>query len=134
MYKTLISLSLLAALALLVFGCEKKPAATETGKDMSMVASDDDTAAAPAFLCAKCGQIKASATCCKPGAEKCAKCGLAKGSPACCKHLDFSKGDAKVCSHCGQVKGSDKCCAAGAEKCPKCGLNKGSVGCCKIKL
>jgi len=36
-------------------------------------------------LCAKCGQIKGSAACCKPGATTCATCGLAKGSPGCCK-------------------------------------------------
>jgi hypothetical protein len=36
-------------------------------------------------LCARCGQIKGSAACCKPGAEKCPKCGLDKGSPGCCR-------------------------------------------------
>jgi len=36
-------------------------------------------------LCAKCGQIKGSDLCCKPGAVKCDKCGKDKGSPGCCK-------------------------------------------------
>ena len=101
--------------ALFVAGCEKK--------------SD---AAAGTVLCAQCGQVKDSAQCCNPDAEKCVGCNLAKGSPACCKHLDFSKGDVKLCSPCGQVKGSAKCCAADAEKCPKCNLAKGSPGCCAI--
>ncbi|TAN38027.1 MAG: hypothetical protein EPN23_03500 [Verrucomicrobia bacterium] len=40
-------------------------------------------AVAPQEICAKCGEIKGSAKCCQPGAEKCAKCGLDKGSPGC---------------------------------------------------
>ena len=36
-------------------------------------------------LCGKCGQVKGSEKCCKPGAEKCPMCGLDKGSPGCCR-------------------------------------------------
>jgi len=32
--------------------------------------------------CKGCGEVKGSATCCKPAA-KCAACGLHKGSPGC---------------------------------------------------
>lgn len=32
-------------------------------------------------LCPKCGEIKGTAKCCKPGAKKCLKCGLNKGIP-----------------------------------------------------
>ena len=98
-----------------VVGCEKKAAA-----------KPDVT------LCAKCGQVKGSDTCCAPDAQKCTGCGLAKGSTACCQGVDFSKGDVTLCAKCGETKGSDKCCKPDAEKCPKCGLAKGSVGCCKI--
>ena len=35
-------------------------------------------------LCDKCGQIKGSKLCCKPGAEKCPKCKKDKGLPGCC--------------------------------------------------
>jgi hypothetical protein len=83
-------------------------------------------------LCHKCGEIKGSDKCCKPGAEKCAKCGLDKGSPGCCR-LAGAKGDVCLCTYCGEIKGSDKCCKPGAEKCTKCGLDKGSPGCCRIK-
>ena len=33
--------------------------------------------------CAKCGEAKGSANCCKQGVAKCAKCGLNAGSPGC---------------------------------------------------
>ena len=84
-----------------------------------------------AKLCGKCGLIKGSAKCCKPGA-KCGKCGLIKGSPGCCKLPKGNKGDVPLCGKCGQIKGAAKCCKPGA-KCGKCGLLKGSPGCCKIK-
>ena len=81
-------------------------------------------------LCGKCGQVKGSDKCCKPGAEKCANCGLDKDAPGCCR---IQKGTAvTLCGKCGQIKGSDKCCKPGAEKCANCGLDKGSPGCCRI--
>ena len=40
----------------------------------------------PVALCAKCGESKGSAKCCKAeGRTKCKKCGLLKGSPGCGK-------------------------------------------------
>jgi len=36
-------------------------------------------------LCIKCGQIKGTDVCCKPGQTTCDKCGLVKGAPGCCK-------------------------------------------------
>jgi len=85
---------------------------------------------ADAALCGKCGQIKGSPMCCKPGQPMCEKCGLAKDSPGCCK---MKKGEAAaICGKCGQIKGSDLCCKPGQEKCPMCGLTKGSPGCCTI--
>ena len=36
-----------------------------------------------AATCAKCGELKGSAKCCKADAVKCDKCGLDKGSPGC---------------------------------------------------
>lgn len=83
-------------------------------------------------LCFKCGQVKGSDKCCKPGAEKCSKCGLHKGSPGCCR-LAGAKADVCLCTFCGEIKGSDKCCKPGAMKCTKCGLNMKSPGCCRIK-
>ena len=83
-------------------------------------------------LCCKCGQIKGSALCCKPGADKCPKCGLHKGSPGCCR-LAGAKKPVCLCTYCGQIKGSDKCCKPNTVKCTKCGLDKGSPGCCRIK-
>ena len=83
-------------------------------------------------LCFKCGQIKGSALCCKPGAKKCTKCGLDKGSPGCCR-LAGAKADVCLCTYCGEIKGSAKCCKPGAKKCTKCGLNMKSPGCCRIK-
>ena len=85
---------------------------------------------ADATLCGKCGQVKGSALCCKPGQTMCEKCGLVKDSPGCCR---IKKGDdVTLCGKCGEVKGSEKCCKPGAEKCPMCGLDKGSPGCCRI--
>ena len=83
-------------------------------------------------LCCKCGQVKGSDKCCKPGTQKCAKCGLDKGSPGCCR-LAGAKADVCLCTYCGEIKGSAKCCKPGAKKCTKCGLNMGSPGCCRIK-
>ena len=84
-------------------------------------------------LCAKCGQVKGTAVCCKAGAKKCGKCSLAKGSPGCCKITKGATEPVLLCGKCGQIKGTDACCKADAKKCGKCGLAKGSPGCCKIK-
>ena len=83
-------------------------------------------------LCYKCGQVKGSDKCCKPGATLCTKCGLHKGSPGCCR-LAGAKADVCLCTYCGEIKGSAKCCKPGAKKCTSCGLNAGSPGCCRIK-
>jgi len=115
--------------AALLVGCgDKKPACAKkpTVKKKS----------GTCLLCCKCGQIKGSALCCKPGAKKCSKCGLHKGSPGCCRIksiIDKTHKDVCLCTYCGEVKGSAKCCKPGAKKCSKCGLNMGSPGCCRIK-
>jgi len=83
-------------------------------------------------LCWKCGQVKGSAKCCKPGAAKCSKCGLHKGSPGCCGRSG-AKARVCLCTYCGEIKGSAKCCKPGSVKCGMCGLDKGSPGCCRIK-
>ena len=51
-------------------------------------------------LCLKCGQIKGSEECCKPGQKLCKSCGLVKGSPGCCK---IPK-DAKKAYYCPKTK------------------------------
>ena len=51
-------------------------------------------------LCLKCGQIKGTEVCCKPGQKLCKSCGLAKGSPGCCK---IPKG-AKKAYYCPETK------------------------------
>ena len=79
------------------------------------------------LVCAKCGEIKGGAKCCKPGAAKCPNCGLNKGSIGCCKDL---KADVELCAKCGEAKGSANCCKPDVPKCAKCGLHKGSPGCC----
>ena len=93
----------------------------------------DATVSKDVALCTKCGDIKGSATCCKPESrEKCAECDLFKGSPGCCK-IPEGATDAKICGKCGDIKGTDTCCKPeGREKCTKCGLFKGSPGCCKL--
>ncbi len=122
--KRILALFLATALAgtLVGVGCESKPVEKTGGQ----------TIASGPKICAKCGQIKGSALCCKPGATICSKCGLAKGSPGCCKLPKDTKQDVLLCAKCGQIKGSDLCCKSGATICPKCGLAKGSPGCCKI--
>ena len=82
------------------------------------------------LLCTKCGQVKGSKACCKPGVAKCAKCDLAKGSPGCCK-IPAGVKQATLCVKCGQVKGTAACCSREAAKCAKCGWSAGSPGCCK---
>jgi len=85
-------------------------------------------------VCSKCGEIKGSILCCKPGATKCLTCGLNKGSIGCCKNLKPAgdSQDVVICAKCGEIKGSAICCKPGVEKCSKCNLNKGAPGCCKI--
>ena len=51
-------------------------------------------------LCLKCGQVKGSEECCKPGQTLCKGCGLVKGSPGCCK---IPK-DAKKAYYCPKTK------------------------------
>lgn len=82
-------------------------------------------------LCTKCGQIKGSDLCCKPGQTTCADCGLVKGSPGCC-NIPKGAESAAICAKCGQIKGTELCCKPDQLKCEKCGLAKGSPGCCKI--
>ena len=75
--KTLVLL--LTATALLgwfTVGCEKKQT-TSKRSDAKVTSAQK--------LCPKCGQVKGSAKCCKPGATICKKCGKVKGSPGCCK-------------------------------------------------
>lgn len=82
-------------------------------------------------LCTKCGQIKDSDLCCKPGHEKCIIYGLDEGSPGCCSIPEGAR-TAAICTACGQIAGSDLCCKPDQPRCPKCGLVKDSPGCCKI--
>lgn len=114
-----------------------------------------------AAICPKCGQIKGSADCCKPGQATCPKCGLVKGSPGCCKVEKGTTEPVELCLACGNIKGSQECGAncgtpkasclkcrrvngspgccksdaqlAQAGLCPKCGLKKGSDNCCKLQ-
>ena len=51
-------------------------------------------------LCLKCGQVKGTEECCKPGQKLCKSCGLVKGSPGCCK---IPKG-AKKAYYCPKTK------------------------------
>ena len=115
----------------LVAGCE--PALDSTTSSKAIEAGQDDTADA-VVLCAKCGQVKGSDLCCKPGQKLCSTCGLVKGSPGCCLLPKGADADVKLCTKCGFIKGSAACCKTeGKQNCPKCGLVKGSPGCCKIK-
>ena len=108
----------------LVLGCKKEDEAGKKAAALKGPPYPDVT------LCGKCGQVKGSPLCCKPGQTMCKKCGLVAGSPGCCT---IKKGDdVTLCGKCGQVKGSELCCKPGQEKCPKCGLSKGSPGCCKL--
>jgi len=106
----LASCVLLLVGGILLVGCEKKEeapkvgdvvekakdttseagrAAEEAAKEAEKKASDAVDTAKEATKdvawCGKCGEIKGSDKCCKPGAKKCAKCGLNKGSAGCCK-------------------------------------------------
>lgn len=87
-----------------------------------------------AAVCTKCGQIKGSAECCKPGHATCPKCGLAKGSPGCCKVEKGITEPVDLCLACGNIKGSQECganCAKPKASCTGCHRVKGSAGCCK---
>lgn len=112
----------LVGVFLYVNGCKKQE--TASSKAGQAIAGSIE-------LCTKCGQIKGSELCCKPGQTKCPGCGLVKGSPGCCKIPKGAK-TAAICTGCGQIKGSALCCKPDQPKCPKCGLVKGSPGCCKI--
>jgi len=94
-------------------------------------AGADDTTKDVCVLCYKCGQVKGSEKCCKPGTRKCPWCELHKYSPGCCR-IDGETEDVHLCTRCGQVKGSKKCCKPGAGLCKVCGLHRGSPGCCRI--
>ena len=109
----------LASVTIYVNGCKKSTEEVSNDKSDSIA------------LCVKCGQIKGSASCCKPNQTKCGGCGLTKGSPGCCK-IPKGATTAKLCGHCGQIKGSELCCKPNQAKCSKCDLVKGSPGCCKI--
>ncbi len=108
----------LAGIALLGYGCKK------SGEGIAKAAETVE-------LCLKCGQIKGSDLCCKPGQVTCSSCSLVKGSPGCCKIPKGAK-SAALCAKCGQIKGSELCCKPGQVTCPSCGLVKDSPGCCKI--
>lgn len=118
-FARLISILALAAPLMLSAGCK-------TTQKTASVSSE-------VALCTKCGQIKGSAACCRPGQTLCSKCGLVKGSPGCCRITKGSSKPVYLCAHCGQIKGSVECCKPGQPTCTKCGLVKGSPGCCKIK-
>jgi hypothetical protein len=83
------------------------------------------------LLCAKCGEVSGTETCCKPAAA-CQGCGLHKGAPGCCALPKDAAGKVALCAGCGQVKGSETCCAKDAKKCEACGMAAASPG-CKIK-
>lgn len=125
----LMTMTLLAAT--FVAGCGSDAQTTKSAE------RTQDTLSSPineAFLCGKCGQIKGSDQCCKPGQTLCAKCELAKGSPGCCLLPKGTTEDVQLCTKCGFLKGSQECCKIdGKQKCSSCGLIKGSPGCCKIQ-
>jgi hypothetical protein len=78
-------------------------------------------ASTPKQLCAKCGEVKGQAKCCKTeGRKKCGKCDLLKGSPGCCKIPKGTKKPVDLCGKCGEIKGSKVCCKLKAK----------SKGCC----
>jgi rhodanese-related sulfurtransferase len=106
----------------------------EPEKYISKILAKGETPETRLAVCAKCGDIKGTETCCSKTAAKCLKCGLNKGSVGCCKGLSALRGQAQVllCASCGQVKGSAVCCSKSAQKCAKCSLAKGSPGCCKL--
>ena len=76
--KSLVLVMVLALVGMIFLagGCKKE----EPTNLIDVVNAEMDKA-----LCAKCGQIKDSAVCCKEGAVKCDKCKKDKGSPGCCK-------------------------------------------------
>lgn len=79
-------------------------------------------------LCVKCGQLKGSNLCCKPGQVICPDCGLVKDSPGCC-NIPKGATTAAICIKCGQLKGSELCCKPGQVICPDCRFVKDSPGC-----
>lgn len=110
-----------------LFNCS----ATKENIDKTTVKNEsvvENTELAVISICGKCGEIKGSENCCKPGLEKCSKCDAHKGSPGCCK-LKENKSDLILCK-CGHIKGSKLCCKSDNELCAKCGKAKGSPGCC----
>ena len=108
-------LLLAGLLAVGVGGCQSSEDAESQGKKSTKT-----------LLCAKCGQIKGSDLCCKPGQDICSKCDLVKGSPGCCVLPKETTQDVELCSKCGFIKGSDQCCKIdGKEICTKCDLVKG---------
>ena len=116
---TLMMALMLAGMTIFVHGCKKSTDEVSSNKSGSIA------------LCIKCGQIKGSALCCKPGQTKCGGCGLTKGAPGCCK-IPKDATTVALCGHCGQIKRSELCCKPNQSKCSKCGFVKGAPGCCKI--
>ena len=108
---------LLLGVMLAGYGCKKTESKVEAADSVA--------------LCIKCGQIKGSELCCKPGQTLCDKCGLVKGSPGCC-NIPKGATEAAICTKCGQIAGSELCCKPDQTLCDKCGLVKGSPGCCKL--
>ena len=80
-YITLLLIVSLLAVGL-VGGCGSA-SDSKAPSNAAEVSKDSDANAAA--ICIKCGQIKGSDLCCKPGQELCSKCGLVKGAPGCCK-------------------------------------------------
>lgn len=123
--------------ASLVSGCESASDPQGPSKDVKSgqtCGAGKTCGASVAKVCIKCGQLKGSDLCCKPGQKLCSACKLVKGSPGCCSLPKGANADVKLCTKCGFIKGSADCCkTAGKKKCPSCGLVKGSPGCCKIK-
>ena len=65
-------------------GCLAKVKADPDAALAKIRANGETPEPVPVAICGKCGQIKGSDLCCKPGQEKCVKCGLVDGTAAVC--------------------------------------------------
>ena len=86
MKKTILSVAVLALVALSNEGCTR--AAVSDGSGCGLIMGSEgccqEEVASKAALCA-CGEVKGSEECCDESAARCDDCGKIKGSPGCCK-------------------------------------------------
>lgn len=122
--KNLMSLMLVAAVAVVMSGCDKPSNETPVSSNVKNTAVTLDT-----DLCGKCGCCADCESHCKESSETCTDCGMKPGSALCCTGV--KPADVVYCKGCGFEKGTEKCCADTNEAC-SCGLAKGSPLCCKL--